>query len=72
MQNVKAFKRRMITITCRGLKMRLTMPVIDLVTTAQNDVSCSWMSSWVGSNRLLNDLPLNDGADISVESYSSC
>jgi len=57
-----------MTTTCRGLRQRLTMPVTDLVTIAQHDVSCSWMSSWDGSNLLLNDLPLNDGADFSVDS----
>lgn len=38
------------------------------VTVAQHDVSCSWTSSWVGSSRLLKDLPLKDGAAMSVES----
>jgi len=67
-QKVVALRRRRRTITCRGFKMRLTPPVIVLVTCAQQDVSSGEMSSLDASSLLLKDLPLKDGDDIIVES----
>ena len=65
-QNVSAFSRRRMTMTCLGLRKRPTMPVIVRVTIAQKELSPGTISRCVASRRLLKLRPWKEGDDIIV------